>query len=95
MSTMRHNVTTVRPRRILRWVSIIAGGVIAIAMGVLGAESVPSTTISTKADFHATLSPTDTVPAPATFDIVPSPVFETNPRFFSGTGDGSAGYYSE
>ena len=32
MSTMRHNVTTVRPRRILRWVSIIAGGVIAIAM---------------------------------------------------------------
>ena len=28
-------------------------------------------------------------------EIVPSPVIETNPQFFYGTGDGSDGYYSE
>ena len=28
-------------------------------------------------------------------EIVPSPVIETNPQFFFGTGDQSAGYYSD
>jgi hypothetical protein len=95
MSTLGVDVTTVRPRRVLRWVTIIASGAIAVAVGVLGAESVLSTTIGTRADFHATLSPTDAAPGPATFDIVASPVIETNPKFFFGTGDASAGYYSE
>jgi hypothetical protein len=95
MSTMSESFTTVLPRRGLRWSTIIAGGAIAIAIGVIGAGSVLSTTISTRADFHTTLSPTDAAPGPATFDIVPSPVIETNPKFFFGTGDGSAGYYSE
>jgi hypothetical protein len=27
--------------------------------------------------------------------IVPSPVIETNPKFFFGSGDGSNGYYAE
>ena len=32
---------------------------------------------------------------PVTFEIVPSPVIDTNGQFFFGTGDASAGYYSE
>ena len=32
---------------------------------------------------------------PATLEIVPSPVIDTNGEFFFGTGDGSAGYYAE
>jgi hypothetical protein len=95
MSMMSVDVTTVRPRGVLRWVSIIGGVAIAIAIGMLGAESVLSSTIGTRADLHATLSPTDAAPGPATLDIVPSPVIETNAKFFFGTGDGSAGYYSE
>jgi hypothetical protein len=33
--------------------------------------------------------------APATSEIVPSPVIEANPEFFFGTGTGSAGNYSD
>ena len=32
---------------------------------------------------------------PATLEIVPSPVIDTNSEFFFGTGDGSIGYYAE
>jgi hypothetical protein len=32
---------------------------------------------------------------PAAFVIVPSPVIDTNPQFYFGTGDGSSGYYAE
>jgi putative SOS response-associated peptidase YedK len=35
------------------------------------------------------------VEAPATLEIVPSPVIDTNDEFFFGTGDRSAGYYAE
>jgi hypothetical protein len=90
MSKMSWSVATVRP-----WLTVIVGAATAIAMGTLGAESVLSTTISPRADFHATLSQTDAAPGPTTLAIVPSPVIETNARFFIGTGDGSAGYYSE
>jgi hypothetical protein len=35
------------------------------------------------------------VETPATLEIVPSPVIDTNSEFFFGTGDGSIGYYAE
>jgi hypothetical protein len=35
------------------------------------------------------------VESPATLEIVPSPVIDTNGEFFFGTGDGSVGYYAE
>ena len=38
---------------------------------------------------------TRAIEAPATLEIVPSPVVDTNSEFFFGTSDGSVGYYAE
>ena len=95
MSAKIVGVTSIRPRRLWRWMTLILGGGIAIATGALGTASIFSTASSTKADRYAILSPTNAAPTPTTFDIVPSPVIEPNPNFFVGTGVGSAGHYSK
>ena len=93
MSTMSLDVTTDRPRRVLRWAAII-GGATATAV-VIGLLTAHPTATDAKAGTHASLSQPAAAPGLVTFEIVPSPVIETNARFFFGTGDGSAGYYSE
>jgi hypothetical protein len=92
-------VTEVRRHRMSAWAVVIAGGAIATLVGLATVESVLFTAIDAEARVAATQSPPV---APLTVDvaagslaIVPSPVIDTNPVFFFGTGDGSAGYYAE
>ena len=99
MSTNSLDIT-VRPRRVFGWPTMIGGGAtagaIGIVIGLLTAEL-----FFLKATNHPTISfnanVAQPIPAsvPAVFKVVPSPVIETNPRFFFGTGDGSGGYYAE
>jgi hypothetical protein len=97
MSTMNLDVTTVRPHRVLRWVAMIGGGAAATAVviGLLIAQSFFHTVTNAKPSANSSLSQPVATPELVTFEIVPSPVIETNGSFFIGTGDGSAGHYSE
>ena len=54
MSTMSLDVTSVRPRRVLRWAAMI-GGAAATAV-VIGLLTAHSTATDTKAGAHASLS---------------------------------------
>jgi len=96
MSTMSLDVTSVRPRRMLRLAAMIRGAAAtAVVIGLLIAQSFFH--IATDAKPSANSSPSAPVATlePVAFEIVPSPVIDTNGQFFIGTGDGSAGYYSE
>jgi hypothetical protein len=93
--TMSLGVTTVRPRRVLGWAATIGGVAIAAVIGLLIAESFFYTPTEPKAGANASLTEPLPVPEPVTLKFVPSPVIETNPKFFFGSGDGSNGYYSE
>ena len=93
MSTMSLDVTSVRPRRVLRWTAIIGGVATAVVIGLPTAQSFFHT--DAKPGANTSLSQPVAAPVPVAFQIVPSPVIETNGQFFFGTGDGSAGYYSE
>ncbi len=96
MSTMNLDVTTVRPRRVLRWVAMIgSAAAIGVVIGLLMAQSFFHTVTNAKPSANSSLSQPIATPELVTFEIVPSPVIETNGPFFIGTGDGSAGYYSE
>ncbi len=95
MSTMSLDVTSLRPRRLLPWATMLGGLVTGVAIGVLTAGSFFATATEPKASVNVSLSQPVGVPEPVTFEIVPSPVVETNRQFFFGTGDGSVGYYSE
>jgi hypothetical protein len=88
-------LTAVRPHRLLAFATMIGGLVAGIAIGVLIAELFFATARDPKASVNVSLSQPAAVPEPVTFEIVPSPVIETTPQFFFGTGDGSEGYYSE
>jgi hypothetical protein len=85
------DVTTVRPRRMLGWV--IGGAATVAAIGLLVAQS--PFDVPTKANAGTNTSETFATIEPVTLRFVPSPVIETNPEFFFGTGDGSGGYYAE
>jgi hypothetical protein len=96
MSTMNLDVTTVRPHRVLRWVAMIGGAAAtAVVIGLLIAQSFFHTVTNAKPSANSSLSQPVATPELVTFEIVPSPVIETNGSFFIGTGDGSAGHYSE
>jgi hypothetical protein len=76
--------------------AIIAGGVAVVGIAVLTAWS-PASTVRAKSDTtptFATFNSSSEFVEPAAF-IVPSPVIDTNPQFYFGTGDGSSGYYAE
>jgi hypothetical protein len=75
--------------------AIIAGGAAVVSIAVLTAGSLASTSRA-RTDTTATFGTFDrSFAEPAAFVIVPSPVIETNPQFYFGTGDGSTGYYAE
>ncbi len=95
MSTMSLDVTTVRPRRLLPWATMLGGLVTGVAIGVLTAGSFFATAAGPKTSVNVSLSQPVAALEPVAFEFVPSPVIEANPRFFFGTGDGSVGYYSE
>jgi hypothetical protein len=74
----------------------ITGGATALAVGLLTTGSVLYSTNDASAVTTPTFSNFSRgVEASAALDIVPSPVIDTNSDFFFGTGDGSAGYYTE
>ena len=77
------------------WAIIIGGAAAAVVIALLTAESFFYTATNPKAGANASLSQPAADPGPVTFEIVPAPVIDTNAQFFYGTGDGSAGYYSE
>ena len=81
-------------RRFVRLATTAGATVLAIGLLTTGsvlystdnASAVPTPTFSTFSR---------AVETPATLEIVPSPVIDTNSEFFFGTGDGSIGYYAE
>lgn len=86
-------VTTVRPRHMLRWA--LGGVATVVAIGLLVARSSFYAPTQANAGANADRSETFATIEPPTLRFVPSPVIETNPEFFFGNGDGSAGYYAE
>jgi hypothetical protein len=91
-------IAAIYRHRSFPWLATIAAGTTAAAIGLLTAGSALSTVSGARADNPPTFSSfsrlvESTEPAP--FAIVPSPVMDTNPQFFFGTGDGSNGYYAE
>ncbi len=96
MSTMSLNVTSVRPGRVLRLAAMIGdAAATGVVIGLLIAKSFFHIATVAKPSANSSLSAPVATPELVTFEIVPSPVIETNGPFFIGTGDGSAGYYSE
>jgi hypothetical protein len=95
MNTTNANVPIVARRPVLRWAVLIGGIAVGFATGLLTAKSFSSSANVTKAAIAAKPTQPAAAPAPAPSEIVPSPVIEANPQFFFGTGDGSAGYYSD
>jgi hypothetical protein len=95
MNTTNANVPIVARRPALRWAVLIGGIAAGFATGLLTAKSFSFSANAPKAAFAAEPTQPVAAPAPATNEIVPSPVIEANPQFFFGTGDGSAGYYSD
>ena len=87
------DVTTSRPRRMLRWA--LGGAATVVAIGLLVARSSFYAPTQANAGADASRSETFATIEPPTLRFVPSPVIETNPEYFFGTGDGSAGYYAE
>ena len=74
----------------------VTAGAAALAIGLLTTGSVLYSTDNASAVTTPTFSTfSRAVETPATFEIVPSPVIDTNSEFFFGTGDGSIGYYAE
>lgn len=99
MRTTSLDVTVIRQRRALRRAAII-GGAAAVATALLFAQPFSFPRADQKAATDADVSqpvaaPRQAALEPATFEIVTSPVIETNPQFFFGSGDGSSGYYAE
>lgn len=95
MNTTNANVPIVARRPALRWAVLIGGIAVGFATGLLTAKSFSFTAHEPKAAIAAKPAQPAAAPAPATSEIVPSPVIEANPQFFIGTGDGNGGYYTE
>ena len=75
--------------------AMIAGSATVVMIGLLIAQSFFYTPASPKAGANTSQSQPVAAAEPVTLEIVPSPVIETNPKFFFGSGDGSNGYYAE
>ena len=95
MKTTNANVPIVARRPVLRWAVLIGGIAVGFATGLLTAKSFSFSSHAPQSAIAAKSNQPAVAPAPATSEIVPSPVIEPNPQFFFGTGDGSAGYYSD
>jgi hypothetical protein len=91
---MMTNSATHQHRRLSR--IVVTTGAAALAIGLLTTGSVLYSTDNASAVTTPTFSTfSRAVETPATLEIVPSPVIDTNSEFFFGTGDGSIGYYAE
>jgi len=91
---MMTNSATHQHRRLSR--IVVTTGAAALAIGLLTTGSVLYSTNDANAVTTRTFSTfSRAVETPATLEIVPSPVIDTNSEFFFGTGDGSIGYYAE
>jgi hypothetical protein len=95
MSTLSLDVTSVRPRRVLRLAAMIGGAAAtAVVIGLLTAQSFFHTATVEKPGANTSLSqPAATAEPVAYYVIVPSPVIDTNEELFVGTGDRSNGNY--
>jgi hypothetical protein len=74
---------------------MIGGAATVVVIALLVAQSSFYTPTELKDGANASLSQPVLAPEPVTLKFVPSPVIETNPKFFFGSGDGSNGYYAE
>jgi hypothetical protein len=95
MNITNANVPIVARRPVLRWAVLVGGIAVGFATGLLTAKSFSFSSNEPKAVIAAKPTQPAATPAPATSEIVPSPVIEANPQFFYGTGDGNGGYYSD
>jgi hypothetical protein len=95
MNPSNANVPIVARRPALRWAVLIGGIAVGFATGLLTAKSFSFSANQPKAAIAAKPAQPAAAAAPAMSEIVPSPVIEANPQFFFGTGDGSAGFYSD
>ena len=95
MTTTNANVPIGARRPVLRWAVLIGGIAVGFATGLVTAKSFSFSANEPKSAITAKSTQPAVAPAPATSEIVPSPVVEANPEFFFGTGDGSAGSYSD
>jgi hypothetical protein len=74
----------------------ITAGATVLAIGLLTTGSILYSTDNASAVTTPTFSNfSRAAEIPATLEIVPSPVIDTNSEFFFGSGDGSNGYYAE
>jgi hypothetical protein len=95
MNTTNANVPIVARRPVLSWAVLVGGIAVGFATGLLTAKSFSFTSKEPKAAIAAKATQPAAAPAPTTAEIVPSPVIETDPQFFFGTGDGNGGYNSD
>jgi hypothetical protein len=95
MDMIKLNAPVVREHRMLRWISVIGGMTIAFATGLVTAKSFSFTAERSHPAMNAVVNPPVAASAPATFEIVPSPVIEANPQLFFGSGDGGNGYFAD
>jgi hypothetical protein len=93
MNTFSLNAPTVQRHRVLRWAAVIGGITGAFATGLLTAKSFFLTTERPHAAVNAVVNQPAAASAPATSEIVPSPVIDAHPQLFFGTGDGN-GYWA-
>jgi hypothetical protein len=89
------DVTASCPRSMSRWAAITGGIATVVAIGLLIAGLFSPIATHSRATISANPNKSVAASGPAMSEIVPSPVVETNPQFFFGTGDQSAGYYSD
>jgi hypothetical protein len=85
---------TVHRHSMLRWAAVIVSMSGAFATGLLTANSFSFRAERPHAAINAVVNQPAAAAAPATSEIVPSPVIEANPRFFFGSGDGN-GYWAD
>jgi hypothetical protein len=85
----------VRPHRLLHWAPIVGCAAAAVAIGLLTDETFLYAAAEPETAAPVALSEKVATPEPAYLEFVASPVIETNPQFFFGSGDGSNGYYAE
>ena len=88
------NASTVHRHRVLRWAAVVCGMASAFATGLLTAKSFSLAAERPHAAINAVVNQPVAAAAPATSEIVPSPVIGAQPQFFFGTGDGN-GYWAD
>jgi hypothetical protein len=95
MNMIGLNAHTVHRRHMLRWAGVIGGISVAVLTGLLTVKSFSTAAADPHAAGIVGVNQPTAVSQPTTSEIVPSPVIESNPQFFFGTGDGGNGYYAD